>query len=180
MRTHRAQIVFYGGALAMLSLIIFRGVDAMLPTHLATLIAQNSEALAYAPLIALAADVLRHRRLPVIAAVVALELAAGVALAASIGHIDSRIATLNEGVLAAAVVTAYVSLRRPLRWAGAAAAARCWSRSSPIAPPSSPSRPRPWPSSPSPRWPSTSVTGAAWTPAHRIAPACAASPGRLC
>ena len=123
MRTHRAQIVFYGGALAMLSLIIFRGVDAMLPTHLATLIAQNSEALAYAPLVALAVDVLRHRRLPVIAAVVALELAAGVALAASIGHIDSRIATVNEGVLAAAVVTAYVSLRRPLRWAGAAAAA---------------------------------------------------------
>ena len=75
MRTHRAQIVFYGGALAMLSLIIFRGVDAMLPTHLATLIAQNSEALAYAPLVALAVDVLRHRRLPVIAAVVALELA---------------------------------------------------------------------------------------------------------
>jgi hypothetical protein len=32
---------------------------------------------------------------------------------------EPRIATLNEGFLAAAVVTPFVVLRRPVRWAGA-------------------------------------------------------------
>lgn len=122
---HALRAAYYGGIAAALALILLRVTDAVLPGHAAKYIAENTEALVYAALVGLAIDLLRPRgrgraNWAIVATVAVAELVIGWLLVQAIGtSVSPRIATLNEGFLAAAVVTPFVVLRRPVRWAGA-------------------------------------------------------------
>lgn len=114
----RAVSVTYYSVLTLLLIAVWLGWTSLLPEAIGPRIARNSEALLLAIVVTAWIQFVRPRAqarpLITVAGVVAL-LAAGIALLLS--DLPSQYRTLNESLLAAAVVVAYVHPRRPLpRW----------------------------------------------------------------
>lgn len=118
--TSRARVVtvIYYAILAFLLIAVWLGWTSLLPEAIGPRIARNSEALLLAIVVTAWIQFVRpraqERPLITVAGVAAL-FAAGIALLLS--DLPSQFRTLNESLLAAAVVVAYVHARRPLpRW----------------------------------------------------------------
>src|ERR1041384_7455797 len=115
-RTVVWSILFYAFVAALLVGSVFQLWRDVLPHSLATRIGHNSEGyaavLAVAPWIQFVRPRLSGHRGFVAALLVGLAFGA-LTLWLVFGHLDSHVATLNEGTLAAAVIIPYVQIRRP-------------------------------------------------------------------
>jgi hypothetical protein len=109
--------VFYGGLVLLLGLILANALGNVLPAALARRVGYNSEGYLFALVVAAWIQFARPRltgarKWPVTLAVAVLCLVVGVALLNS--DLPSRFKTLNEPMIALAVVIPYVVLRRPV------------------------------------------------------------------
>lgn len=111
--------VFYGGLVVVLGGILAGLWPALLPPAISVRVGHNSEGFLLALLLAPWIQFVRPRlagtarEWPVTAAVAAVCAALGVFLLVT--DLPSRVRTLNEAFLAAALLIPYVQLRRPLR-----------------------------------------------------------------
>jgi hypothetical protein len=112
-------IVFYGGLVALLAGILLEIFPLFLPDGVADRIAHNSEGLLLALILALWIE---HARPKLSGSTLELRLTLAVAIACAAAAVlllwtdlPSRFRTLNEPLLAAAVLVPYVQIRRPLR-----------------------------------------------------------------
>jgi hypothetical protein len=108
--------VFYGALVAVLAGILLGLWPALLPHGIAVRLGHNSEGFLLALVLASWIEFARPRLgWRATAAVAGLSAAVGVVLLAT--ELPSRVRTLNEAFLAAALLIPYVQLRRPLpRW----------------------------------------------------------------
>jgi hypothetical protein len=116
------RLYFYVGCGAILAVVILGWEDRLLPVALAVRVGHNSEVFALALLLGGVVDLGRpwwvrrgRPRTPVW--VLSAVLAAGAALVVVL-DVPASVRTLHEPILAAAVLTPYLALRRPLarRW----------------------------------------------------------------
>lgn len=113
------RVVFYGGLVVLIVGVLFEVFAEVLPSSIATRIGHNSEAYVLALILALWIEFVRprltdtaHERATVIVAAVGLLL---VSAFLQVTDLPSRVATVHEAFTAAALLIAYVQLRRPLR-----------------------------------------------------------------
>jgi hypothetical protein len=120
MRSSRVTlgIVFYGGLVALLAGILLEIFPRFLPDRVADRIGHNSEGLLLALVLALWIE---HARPKVSGSRLQWPLTLAVAVACAVAAVfllwtdlPSRFRTLNEPLLAAAVLVPYVQIRRPL------------------------------------------------------------------
>lgn len=120
-RAALSDVAYYGGLLALLTLILIKAIAHVLPGGIAAHVSRNSEGLLVVLVISAGIQFLRPRVTPSVRWRVAAVAAAGWAVIGCVlrfAPLPSQVQTLNEAAFALVLLLPYVLLPRPLQsWA---------------------------------------------------------------